>query len=62
MLDFSAYIIITIYFLVLFYLGFFFSKKQNVSIVESLIKELSIADYVKKTKAGILSGKSILIT
>ena len=40
----------------------FFSKKQNVSIVESLIKELSIADYVKKTKAGILSGKSILIT
>ena len=25
----------------------FFSKKQNVSIVESLIKELSIADYVK---------------
>ena len=40
----------------------FFSKKQNVSIVESLIKELSVADYVKKTKAGILSGKSILIT
>ena len=40
----------------------FFSKKQNVSIVENLIKELSIADYVKKTKAGILSGKSILIT
>ena len=29
MLDFSAYIIITIYLLVLFYLGFFFSKKQK---------------------------------
>ncbi len=40
----------------------FFSKKQNVRIVESLIKELSIADYIKKTKAGTLSGKSILIT
>ena len=40
----------------------FFSKKQNVSIVESLIKELSIVDYVKKTRAGILSGKNILIT
>ena len=40
----------------------FFSKKQNVSIVESLIEELSIADYIKKTKAGSLSGKSVLIT
>ncbi|MAU88734.1 MAG: sodium:solute symporter, partial [Flavobacteriaceae bacterium] len=29
MLDFSAYLIITIYLLVLFYLGFFFSKKQK---------------------------------